>query len=230
MTSKTQRNNIKPMFFGIAKIMMISVCLFFTCAFLCISLWHFARTNSIPHRLMSLKLIGILFSISFPLSMGILYAFFGFGISIISFFAFWCLFIFMIIFSLVFIYFWPVLFSVFTTTLTGVFSAFWRLCITLCSFVMTFFTTVIQAIRRGFVFIVFIKRFNSFAMRTTFSYDLLSHNQLLKSWFRLEPLAGTTLAFGSLYYNFAKRYFNHKFERRVQIIGNCMTYTLSIAT
>ena len=62
-----------------------------------------------------------------------------------------------------------------------------------------FFAPILIAIFTKRMFIKFRSGFSYLAFGTSFVYDLLSHNQLLISWLRLEPVADYISASGSHY-------------------------------
>jgi len=63
------------------------------------------------------------------------------------------------------------------------------------------FTFSKVAIFHSSIFVKFRNWFGLLASIASFLYDLLSHNQLLCSWLRLEPVTDYTSVSGSLYYN-----------------------------
>ena len=84
-----------------------------------------------------------------------------------------------------------VLFTCFSVALSSFFA--------LMPFVCTVLALVMIASFVALVSMKFRNWLNYFASRTSFRYDLLSHNQLLNSWFRLEPME-TRISIGSHYY------------------------------
>jgi hypothetical protein len=66
-------------------------------------------------------------------------------------------------------------------------------------FLDAIFAPTRQIIRSASVFVKFRERFDFIALGTDFRYYLLSHNQLLNSWLRLEPVSGYIPVSGSHY-------------------------------
>ena len=185
MTFFTNRHNIEIMFWVVAAPMVIFLC--WLCARMAessIRTSHFTGFNSVIYSTSGLSLFRMF--CSKPLNRKPIYEFtiFSLFVSFIFFFdgnlAFFALAVF------------PVSFSVVEFTC-------FRLTIFPVCFSMAYFTILLVTVFAGFVLVKLRMWLDLLASATSFCYDLLSHNQLLNSWLRLEPIAAHT-AVGSSYY------------------------------
>ena len=199
MTFFADRNNIKPMFRGIALVVVIYLCLCGAIMTLQGINWRqFASLNGVFYSILCLTSFGManlkakcFFSINN-------FTLFTLTISLLRCFTFLALSIAFLISS-----------AFLTLLMTFVCSsAFFSLIIASpCGF--AFFALVILfatnftirpiAVFCSTVFIKFRQRFDFFAFGTSFRYDFGSHNRLLYRRLRLEPVAVYTTAVGSLY-------------------------------
>ncbi len=154
MTFNTNRNYIKPMFRGIAQVVMILLCLLGTIrALQGISTRQFTDSNSVIYSSFSFLAFGTSNTETFNCFAMSSFSFLALMIAFIGCFAFLSFLIFYLMRYLA------------------------RLTIMLKSI---FLTSVFVKFRNLFILLTF---------RTSFRYDFSSHNQLLISWLRLEPVA-----------------------------------------
>ncbi len=165
----TNGNNIKPILRGISFVMMILLCLLTASAFQSISSNQFARCNSVSNSITCFRAFWktiIMF----------------FGIFRANFFA---LFAFAIIFNNNLTLFCAIVFcGGYSLTLFACFCLISLLVI----FRLAYFACTLMPVFYCLVFMKFRERFNLFAFKTSFCYDLLRHNQFLTNWLCLEPL------------------------------------------
>lgn len=173
MARNTNRNYIKPMFRGVAFVMMVLRSLFATSTLQRINFRQFPFFNSFLNNLTSFTLLRMLQVISLH-NLGTGYpAFFSLFMAFLSCFAFFTL----------------------AITFVPCFS-FFGLAIT----VLTYFAIRRTTIFLGAILVKFRQGFDFFAFGTSFGYDLLRHNQLLNSWLCLEPYARSVRVSGSIYF------------------------------
>lgn len=209
MTFFTNRNNIKPMFWFIALVVMILFSLFTTQALQGIGARQFANCNSIIYGICCPSVNFTLLASPITLLSNIIFS--AFSVFFFPNFTFFAL----LISSLS-----SPAFSSFSITNSGLMInnfTFFTLVITkgglsmhcFTTFCLTIFFDILQkanfaiafvCVFFALVFVKFRQRLDLFAFGTSFRYDLLRHNQLHNSWLCLEPVAGYASAVGSPYY------------------------------
>src|SRR4030042_2755704 len=187
MTRITYSNNIKPILRFVAKIMMIRLCSCPTKAFKRLWQRQYLSSDCLVYNSVCFDSIGMFFASFINSFLRVMSKYFIISISSIcrlsiSLSTFFCRIISQ--------------FSQFARNL----SSFSRMIFS-AGFRVTLFAMRTKAIFFADIFRELRDKFDFFAFGTFFSYDLLSHNQLLKSWLRLEPFTRPILVRGSSYYN-----------------------------
>lgn len=182
MTYMTDRNHVKPMFWGVALVVVILLCLLATRTPQSIWTGQFTTSDSIIKILPCLILFRILKAVTFITLFFIIFSLFGFS---------------PILHIFTEIRFTLCRLTMFSLAFASKFFAFFILFIFFSAdFTSAFITTFCRI-----VFMKFRNWLDLLATATGFGYDLFSHNQLLYSWLRLEPVSRPILVSGSFYFN-----------------------------
>jgi len=210
MTTNTNRNNVKPMFWCITFMVMIVRRLVATRTLQRIGSRQSTNTNCAINSTCSFFIDVIWVSImkAFCRSPKSRFSFFALAITLYCGFTFFAFPISFSIISLIdFAFLSLSMFLFFGLVFYALFVAFY------CSFTLftlsiIFFTSFARAAMPVFMIFVFAKfrnGFDFFAFGTSFRYDLFSHFRLLTRRFWLEPYARPVRVSGSLYYNTIKK-------------------------
>lgn len=181
MTFYTDRNNVQPMFFGIAIVVVIILCLCWTVVALQgIGPRQFAISDSVINSIVSFSASRVSSVVFFKISSSIDSTFFAVSITFLTDTAFLALSI---------------------TFLNGL--AFLGLTIKF----LAGFTSMVKSIFSTTIFMKFRDRFNLFAFVTSFCYDCFRHSRfsLNVKRFMLEPVEGYAPSVGSLYFKERKK-------------------------
>lgn len=211
VTFDTKRNNVKPMCFIIAVVMVVSSCLLAAIALASRNPWEIPGSDSFVDCIMRFILIRISSSIFFPLAVGVGFAFFCFRVAIIEFLAPWSIFVPMIpcpLFDFVFLcslISFPSFAEILLSSL--------RTCVPSDGLIVAFFAVVIVSILCRFVLVEFRQGFRLLASAALFGYDGLRHVRFSLNSERmcLEPVTART-AIGSLYCSEASRIVNPEYR------------------
>ena len=179
MTLYANRNNIKPMFFGIAFMMMILFCLRRAILTLqCVNFGHFTSSCSSTHSTFSF----------FSIWISQVIAFMGSDLNSLTFFALFVSFL--------------IGFEICTFFLIAFLGSFAIFCLLIffAIFQPTNFALIKMAIFTASIYMKVSKRIRIFAFGSSFCYDWLRHGFLLTRKLCLEPIAGYMPAVGSFYY------------------------------
>lgn len=177
------RNNVKPMLRRIAVPMVIfSGWMISIMALQGLRPGKFSSFDRMIYNMSGFGPIRMLFTISFGMVSSIQFAFFAVVISLSCYFTFICL-------------------AISSFGFKVINSAVWSLGIVFFVLQITFYTITSISIAACRVFVKLRKRFCFFASSAGFCYDLFSHNQLLISWLRLEPVSGYIPVSGLSYYS-----------------------------
>ena len=176
MTRNTNSNNIKPMFLGIAFVMMVLLCLITTGAFENCDTWNFACFNSIVYGTICFHAFWITLILSKIFSLAFSFTLFALHIALASYFAF---------------------FSFVITLINGSvnFFAFFALLIAFHAILAMITITIFLSA----IFMKFRNWFDLFASRTSFCYDCVIHRLFLNKRLCLGHLQANPV-FGSFYY------------------------------